>query len=63
MYKSKWTPYVGELLTAEKENNNIFDVNAICICDKDTKIVGHAPRELASVLKHFINHSGVNLEK
>ena len=34
-------------------------MNAISIIAANNKIVGHAPRELASVLTHFLNHSGV----
>ena len=59
IYKTSWEPYENEILTAKKESDNLYDVNAISIIAANNKIFGHAPCELASVLTHCLNHSGV----
>lgn len=42
VYKSIWTPVIGEILTSERESGNIIDKYAVCV-KKDNIIVGHLP--------------------
>ena len=54
IHKTSWEPYENEILTAKKESDSLYDVNASSIIAANNKIVGHAPCELVSVLTHFI---------
>ena len=45
IYKSIWTPLIGEVLTAELEEDNTEDQYAVAVIRAGT-IVGHVPREL-----------------
>lgn len=58
VYKLNWTPYKGEIVTAQTERENIYDINAVCFVNKDSGILGHVPRELSQILNYFIKHSG-----
>ena len=40
VYKTVWTPFLGEILTAIPEPENSHNRHAVCI-KKGTKIVGH----------------------
>ena len=57
-YKDIWRPSVGEiiLLDLKRERTNAKDVLAVCI-QKDGVVVGHMPRNLASLVSYFLERS------
>lgn len=57
VYKSTWTPYIGEILRGEVEENNEHDKYAVSI-KKDGEIVGHIPRSLSKLANFFLRHHG-----
>ena len=46
VYKTSWTPYLGEELVLAAEESNLFDRHAVAVL-KNGEIVGHMPQELA----------------
>ena len=48
MYKSVWTPFIGETLSLTPDDGNEHHIYAVGVV-KDAAIVGHAPRELSRV--------------
>ena len=48
MYKTIWTPHLGEELVLATENGNLFDRHAVAVI-KDGEVVGHGP--LATCLR------------
>ena len=61
VYKDIWTPFVGEILHVEQEDNNPEDCFAVCIVKGSTggdNIVGHMPREVSQLVWYFIEHNG-----
>ena len=59
VYKTVWSPFLGEILTAIPEpENNAVCVNAVCV-KKGRKIVGHVQRELLLLLcsSHLSHHA------
>jgi hypothetical protein len=57
IYKSFWTPLIGETLSLMTEDANAHDSQAVAVM-KGGSIVGHAPRGLARVFFFFIEHGG-----
>ena len=57
IYKSIWTPYIGEVLPAAVEDGNEEDQYAVAVC-KGGIVVGHTPRELSRILYFFLRHGG-----
>lgn len=57
IYKSIWTPVIGETLHLEKEEGNAEDPYAVAVM-RGTTIVGHAPREISRVFSYFMLHDG-----
>ena len=53
IYKSRWTPVIGEELCVQIEEDNTFDEFAVAV-QKDGAIVGHVPRELARTCWYFL---------
>ena len=45
IYKSIWTPVVGEELTLQREDSNDHDLHAVAVV-KDGNVVGHVPRSV-----------------
>ena len=54
VYQAIWTPYSGEMLLAKKEPANAHDRRAVCIVTSEQTIVGHVPREVASISGSFL---------
>ena len=52
VYKSLWTPVIGEKLCIQIEEDSAFDDFTVAIW-KDV-IVGHVPRELARICWYFL---------
>lgn len=57
IYKTMWTPVVGETLGVARETDNGHDHFAIAVM-KASLIVGHVPREYSRMFHHFLGHSG-----
>ena len=59
VYKTIWTPFLGEILTAIAEPGNSHDRHAVCVKKEGHgEIVGHVPRELSRTVWHFLMHGG-----
>ena len=57
VYKSVWTPLLGERLLVRPETGNNHDKYTVSVV-KHGGIVGHLPRELSRTVWHFILHGG-----
>ena len=57
IYKSIWTPIVGETLSLISGDTNEHDVYAVGLV-KDDVIVGHAPREVSKIFHFFLRRDG-----
>ena len=62
VYRHSWIPHVGEQLETEREPNNTEDRFAVAVIkvgqNGSRTVVGHIPRELSSLLFHFLAHGG-----
>ncbi len=61
VYKSIWTPVLGEMLTVGVEDGNSEDQYAIGVY-RSSILVGHAPRELSRIFFCFLRHAGGTIE-
>ena len=62
IYKSVWTPSIGETLALQVDAENEHDAYAVGIV-KDSAVVGHAPREVSRIFYYFLQHGGsINAE-
>ena len=52
IYKTSWTPVIGEELPAEREENNEHDEHAVAV-RKNGVIVGHVPRSFRIMHKSY----------
>ena len=65
VYKTVWTPIIGETVMAMQEHGNRADHFAVAVqrsssTDDSLKItVGHLPREQSRVLWYFLDHGGI----
>ena len=57
VYKSIWTPVVGEHLDTAQEDGNGHDLYAVAVTRSSTT-VGHIPREYSRTFYFFISHGG-----
>ena len=57
IYKTVWTPVIGEELPVEREEDNQHDQHAVAVVKNGT-IVGHMPRTLSGVSWYFLEHGG-----
>ena len=57
VYKSIWTPSIGETLPLDADDGNDHDAYAVGIF-KDSTLVGHAPREVSRIFYYFLQHGG-----
>lgn len=53
IYKTMWTPVLGEVNYLEIEEGNEHDHFAVCV-KRGNEIVGHVPRELSATVWHFL---------
>ena len=58
VYKSIWTPFVGEQLVLQRDERNKYDRYAVAV-KKEKKIVGHVPKELSKKCSDFLKSGGV----
>ena len=61
VYKTTWTPSLGESLSLKSESGNSHDRFAISVL-KDEHIVGHVPREVSQIFFYTINNDVCNNE-
>ena len=57
IYKSIWTPVVGEELTLQQEDGNDHDIHAVAVVG-DGDVVGHVPRSISRVSWFFLVRGG-----
>ena len=57
IYKSIWSPFIGEMLPAEIEEGNLYDRYAVSLI-RDRKIVRHMLCSISKVSWHFLKHGG-----
>ena len=53
IYKSVWTPFIGEELVLEAEDGNEHAVAVMVSC-----VVGHVPRCISRVSRFFLKRGG-----
>ena len=53
IYKSTWTPEIGEELAVTMEEDNSFDSYAVAVA-KNSSVVGHLPREISRISWFFL---------
>ena len=54
IYKSTWTPHIGQILQTAIESGNEHDRPAVAVRKDNT--VGHMPREISKVEWYFLQH-------
>ena len=57
VYKSIWTPFIGETLLCSRETSNLHDPFAVKVLKTD-EIVGHFPKRISSVCSIFLRKGG-----
>ena len=57
VYKSVWTPFVGEILDMKREAGNSHDRHAVAVV-RNSCVVGHLPRQYSRVAWYFLQHGG-----
>ena len=57
VYKSTWTPTVGQVLDVNAEPNNVHDSHAVATFQGGV-VVGHLPIEFSGIAWHFLQHGG-----
>ena len=58
IYKSMWSPILGEIVSVDHEHGNTHDCHTVCLL-KGGSIIGHAPRELAKYSWFFLGHNEI----
>ena len=58
IYKSIWTPFLGEVLRAEMEEGNGEDRYAVAILKDGGIVVGHVPCSFSRTFYLFLRHGG-----
>lgn len=57
LYKTVWTPVIGELLPLRAEDDNEHDDHAVAVV-KAGDVVGHVPRAISTVAWLFLKRGG-----
>ena len=57
MFKSVWTPSIGETLPLSADAGNEHDAYAVGVY-KESVVVGNAPREVSRLFSYFLQHGG-----
>ena len=57
VYKSIWTPFIGETLSCSRETSNLHDPFAVKVLKTD-EIVGHLPKKISSTCNIFLRKGG-----
>ena len=58
IYYTSWTPYIGEVLFARRENDNDYDRFSVAMvhCVKEWEVVGHIPRRISNIVFFFLDY-------
>ena len=63
VYKDIWTPFVGETLSCEREEDNTADPYAVAVKKKFGRrmpvVVGHVPRRISAACCLFLQRNGI----
>lgn len=60
VYKSVWSPFVGEVVDLSCEASNPYDDHAVCVTKSTSGgTVGHVPRTISRVFFSFLSEGGV----
>ena len=57
VYKSVWTPFVGEIFDTKKEAGNSHNRHMVAVV-RDSCVLGHLPRQYSRVPWYFLQHGG-----
>ena len=57
IYKSIWTPIIGEELVLEAQDDNEHDKHAVAVV-KDVCVVGHVPCSISQVSWFYLKRGG-----
>ena len=57
VYKSTWTPFIGETLLCSRETSNLHNQFAVKVVKTDM-IVGHLPKKISSTCSIFLRKGG-----
>ena len=55
MYKTIWSPFVGEELLCHMEDGNLSDPYAVAVTQSSHVVVGHVPRKISAACSLFIS--------
>ena len=58
IYKSIWTPFLGEVLRVEMEERNEEDRYALALLKDGGVVVGHVPRSFSRTFYFFLRYGG-----
>jgi len=61
VYKSIWTPFIGEELICHQESGNTSDPFAVAVLKPDSPggmVVGHVPRKISAACSVFLELGG-----
>ena len=58
LYRSVWTPFIGETLSCSRETSNLRDPFAVKVLNTD-EIVGHLPKKISSLCSIFLRKGGI----
>ena len=59
VYKTIWSPILGEELQCCRETGNIHDLHAVAMIKPGSGIVGHVQREYSTPCNVFIRGGGI----
>ena len=57
VYRTYWTPKIGQILTTTRDKLNINDRYAISVLE-DNVIIGHLPKEISKICSYFLKRNG-----
>ena len=58
VYRSIWTPFVGELLDCARDTGNRHDPYAVKVVNTSRETVGHLPKKISSTCSLFLRKGG-----
>ena len=54
VYYTSWTPYIGKVLLARRENDNYNRFSVAIV--KEQEVVGHIPRRISNIVFFFLGY-------
>ena len=58
VYKPIWIPFLGEVMQAEREEDNDKDRYTVAILKDGDVVVGHVPRSFSRIFYFFLRYGG-----